>query len=397
MMARTAMRKLGAIAIVAMTLPLVASPSLASYRITTTTMARAAPASTTTWWLDSTWVSAQMGWVLGEGQPGCPSCVVIKHTDGGGITWSALPVPIGRPRNLASYSYGCLVHGCVSQIVFANPEDGYLFGPDLYVTTDGGRTWHRQAGRPTLALVRVAPGMVWRLTYTHGGCPGPCGLSLLQQRAGASTWTTVRSPFDGIDIGVTPQLVSTDSARVIVAIYRNIAGGVMSHAAFYITTNLGRSWSIRADPCGGTFRTEKDAVSTSAAGPNLVVVECMAKGDSNTGFVMVSHDGGKSFGPRRPIPPSLFGAMVAAASASTIVLASGNINGGGAFTYLVETSTNDGMTWRTVLRDPENLTGSAAGGSYLAFISPTVGHWIGYGNRLWTTTDGGEHWTASSV
>jgi photosystem II stability/assembly factor-like uncharacterized protein len=89
--------------------------------------------------------------------------------------------------------------------------------------------------------------------------------------------------------------------------------------------------------------------------------------------------------------------MVAAASASTIVLASGNINGGGAFTYLVETSTNDGMTWRTVVRDPENLTGSAAGGSYLAFISPTVGHWIGYGNKLWTTTDGGEHWTASSV
>jgi photosystem II stability/assembly factor-like uncharacterized protein len=388
-------RRIGLIAAVAMTLMLAASPSLASYGVTRTTTARAAPASATTWWLDSTWVSPQMGWVLGEGQAGCPSCVVVRYTGDGGITWSALPVPLGRPRNLASGSYGCLVHGCVSQIVFANPEDGYLFGPDLYTTTDGGRSWHRQAGRPTLALVSVAPGVVWRLTYTHGGCPGPCGVNLLQQRAGASTWTTVRAPFDGIGVGVTPQLVSTDSARVLVVFYGNIAGGVVNHAFFYITTNLGRSWSIRADPCGGSFRTEKDAVDASAAGPNLVV-ECMAKGDSNTRFILASHDGGNSFGPRRPIPRS-FAFMVAAVGANTIVLATGGVFGGGPDTYIVETSTNGGASWRTVLRDQETLISSMPGASYLAFVTPTVGHWIGFGNKLWTTTDGGEHWTASNV
>ena len=379
-----------------MAMTLMAACMAGSASATGSPSVRMAPSAVTTWWLDSTWVSPRTGWVLGEGQAGCPSCAVIRYTGDGGIIWSALPVPVSRPRDLAPGSYGCLVHGCVSQISFANREDGYLFDPDLYTTTDGGRTWHRQAGRPTAALAVVAPGVVWRLTYANLGCPGPCGLSLLQQRAGATTWTAVSAPFDGGGTGIVPQIVSTDSARVFVAFYGNIAGGA-SHAFFYITTNLGRSWSIRADPCGGTGRTEKDALDTSAAGPNRVVVECLSKADPNNGFIVVSHDGGKSFGPRRPIPPSLFGAMVAAASASTIVLASGNINGGGAFTYLVETSTNDGMTWRTVVRDPENLTGSAAGGSYLAFISPTVGHWIGYGNKLWTTTDGGEHWTASSV
>ena len=37
------------------------------------------------------------------------------------------------------------------------------------------------------------------------------------------------------------------------------------------------------------------------------------------------------------------------------------------------------------------------GESYLGFVNSTVGHWIGFGNKLWTTTDGGEHWTASNV
>ncbi len=75
----------------------------------TRTRAAAVPALAATWWFDSTWVSPRLGWVLGEGQEGCPSCVVIRYTDDGGTTWSAVPAPVGRPRNLAPGSYGCLV------------------------------------------------------------------------------------------------------------------------------------------------------------------------------------------------------------------------------------------------------------------------------------------------
>lgn len=116
MMVRAA-PKLGAIATVAMTL--MAACMAGSASATGSPSVRMAPSAVTTWWLDSTWVSPQMGWVLGEGQAGCPSCVVVRYTDDGGTTWSALPVPLGRPRNLVSGSYGCLVHGCVSQIAFA--------------------------------------------------------------------------------------------------------------------------------------------------------------------------------------------------------------------------------------------------------------------------------------
>ena len=90
-----------------------------------------------------------------------------------------------------------------------------------------------------------------------------------------------------------------------------------------------------------------------------------AQGGLETGFILVSHDGGTTFGPRRPMP-SGFGTMVAAASTSTIVLASGNVFGGGPFTYMVWTSTNGGVAWRTVVRDRETLTSSTPGQSYLA-------------------------------
>jgi photosystem II stability/assembly factor-like uncharacterized protein len=94
--------------------------------------------------------------------------------------------------------------------------------------------------------------------------------------------------------------------------------------------------------------------------------------------------------------------MVAAASASTIVEATGGVGGYGlgedeAFTFTLERPTNGGATWRTVVRDRETLTSSTPGESYLGFVNTSVGHWIGFGNRLWTTTDGGEHWTATSV
>jgi hypothetical protein len=206
----------------------------------------------------------------------------------------------------------------------------------------------------------------------------------------------VRTPFDDSGTGIVPQIVSTDSARVLIAFYGNIAGGVTSHATFFVTANLGRGWTKRVDPCGWTRTNEVDAYDASATPEGTVVVECLAKGVSNQAFVMVSHNGGKTFGPRRPIPP-LFANMVAAASANTIVAATGEAGGSGPFTYTLERSTNGGLSWRSVVRDPETLTSSAPGESYLGFVTSSVGHWIGYGNKLWTTTDGGEHWTARNV
>ena len=52
----------------------------------------------------------------------------------------------------------------MSHLRFVNRLDGYLFGPSLFTTFDGGRTWHRQPGGATVALEVVEPHkVVWRV------------------------------------------------------------------------------------------------------------------------------------------------------------------------------------------------------------------------------------------
>jgi photosystem II stability/assembly factor-like uncharacterized protein len=279
--------------------------------------------------------------------------------------------------------------------VFVNRDDGYLFGPDLFTTTNGGRTWHRQGGKPTVALAIVAPGVVWRLTYAN--CPGPCGLTLQQQRTGTTSWVTVRASFDGSGNSVDQQIVGLGSGRRLIAFYENIADGSVAVGTFFFTADQGRTWSRKRDPCA-PYRSEDASV---AAADGTLVVECEWEGNSVPAYVIVSRNGGETYGPQRAIPKwNAF--VIASASANTIVAATAGIGGSGLgesepFIFTLERSSNGGVTWRTVVRDREMLTSSTPGGSYLSFVSPTVGHWIGYGNKLWTTTDGGEHWTTSNA
>ena len=57
----------------------------------------------------------------------------------------------------------CTAAPCVNQIRFANNDVGYAFGPDaLFMTTDGGAEWTRQAGGAT--SLEIENGTVLRVT-----------------------------------------------------------------------------------------------------------------------------------------------------------------------------------------------------------------------------------------
>ena len=242
-------RNLGVVVTVVFAMMLTAcTGSTTTPPVTSTTAAlattSASVASLTTWWADSTWISPLVGWVLGEGTAGCSACLVIKNTINGGRSWSAVPAPRGGlsdPTSQACVRLG----GCVAHLLFVNRHDGYLYGPGLFTTTDGGRTWRRQAGKQTEALATVAPGVVWRLAYDHDGCPGPCDVILQQQRAGSTRWTTVRAPFDDTLTGVTPQIVSIGAARILIVFYGNLASGFPEQCQLL---HRGRSRAVLDDP-----------------------------------------------------------------------------------------------------------------------------------------------------
>ncbi|MGC8512470.1 MAG: hypothetical protein ACP5P1_05430, partial [Acidimicrobiales bacterium] len=80
-------------------------------------------------------VSVNQWWILGWAPCGSYSCPTVLSTADAGTSIVALPAPGGRyARKVGTYP-------SVSQIRFANPEDGWVFGRDLYATHDGGEHW----------------------------------------------------------------------------------------------------------------------------------------------------------------------------------------------------------------------------------------------------------------
>ena len=120
------------------------------------------------------------GWALvGQGTCGQTTCADVLTTTDGGSVWHQ----IGSIAATLSDCVGCGTPG-VSHIRFANDLDGYAFGPDLFVTTDGGVTWSQENG-PYVAALEPAGGTVMRVAYTETGCPGPCDLTIQTAPAGS--------------------------------------------------------------------------------------------------------------------------------------------------------------------------------------------------------------------
>ena len=83
-----------------------------------------------------TFIGTQTGWVIGQAStPGhCATqyCTSMARTDNGGGTWTGVPAPVtGGPDGATG----------VSQIRFLNLQDGWAFGPELWVTHTGGQSW----------------------------------------------------------------------------------------------------------------------------------------------------------------------------------------------------------------------------------------------------------------
>ncbi len=83
-----------------------------------------------------TFVGAGTGWVIGQaGTPdhcATPYCTSLARTGNAGRTWAGVPAPLtGAPDGTTG----------VSQVRFLNLNDGWAFGPELWVTHTGGQTW----------------------------------------------------------------------------------------------------------------------------------------------------------------------------------------------------------------------------------------------------------------
>jgi photosystem II stability/assembly factor-like uncharacterized protein len=344
---------------------------------------------------DLSWRSADAGWALAATED-CRtgSCARLLHTTDGGQHWQAVPIPAA---DLADGLYDCQQRVCVSRVSFATARIGYLYGPALLMTTDGGRSWRAQPGLQVETL-SVLGRNVYRVAYQHAGCPGPCRPVLQESRIGSTDWRTLIGKLTTPGRSGSAQIVGS-GATVLLASYGSQAGPVSAQAVVYRSSNAGTSWEQRSDPCSGRGPKragEEDLIALAAAPQGTLAGLCTPHIGTPSAFVVTSTDGGATWTVAGVLPPVQYPALLAAASNSTLAVSTGPTGGSGHFTARLLISTDAGRSWHEAATEPQQL-GPAGAPAWLGFQTPMIGRWIGDPTGIWATHDGGARWTRTAL
>jgi photosystem II stability/assembly factor-like uncharacterized protein len=335
---------------------------------------------------DLTWVSDTHGWALvGPGRCGSMTCSEVLTTTDGGSVWRQ----IGSISATSSDCTGCGTTGVI-HIRFANDLDGYAFGPNLFVTTDGGITWNQENG-PYVAALEPSGDTVTRVAYTESDCPGPCDLVVQTASVGSGVWQSRTPPFQGDAV----QLVRQGLEDAYVVAFENPAGGAESaHATLMLSDDGGSTWGTRADPCGDVGGDEYDTQALAAAPGSVLAVLCHDRAQPLNAYVAVSVDGGTQFTARPLIPAALGTQELAMTSASSLFVSFSSTPGTGTTLYSLLRSDDGGEGWQQAASATQESAGNPPPpeSTFLGFESPLVGRWVVGGDVLWQTYDGGAQW-----
>ena len=345
--------------------------------------------------LSTSWISATQGWALAAQPCASGTCTRLAHTTDGGQHWQVLPDP---PAALQEGTTDCTVHACVSQVSFASPKVGYLYGPALLMTTDGGLTWHVQPGLQTGTLT-IADGQVYRGAFTSDGCPGPCHPSLQAARAGSADWRTIIGQITEPDRGSFGQ-IAVSGPDVLVDMIGSLAGPFPAHAIVYRSTNGGATWARQAaDPCSGLGpggpAEEDDLIGLAAAPGGFFAGLCYRRASMDT-FVITSADAGATWRATAAAPPGQALGLVTAVSPDTIAVATEATGGNGTWTARLLVTTDGGRHWDVGATDVQHLGGDGSVPASIGFETPLAGQWLGDAHGIWRTADGGLHWTRTA-
>jgi photosystem II stability/assembly factor-like uncharacterized protein len=336
----------------------------------------------------ASFVSPSRGWALGSGG-GCDSCAQLRVTSDGGDRWATLPAP---PAPLGYYSQQA---AAVTDMVFANSSDGFLFGPGLLATHDGGRSWVRQPLAPVLAM-QTGGGHVYALT--RQGQTGP--VALWRSAVGGSRWQRLRLPagaagLPGVDQGM--QLSAEGDTLVLLQVgLANDLVGASQAGRLWVSEDAGTQWQARPVPCapgdGGAT-----VVSIALGHSDAWLVDCYDNMQSSQAQDTQHHlygtvNAGRSW-VRLPDPTTHNAPVLLADNGSGHAFLATQ---GGLGDALVGT-TDGGRSWGLILLSG----GSFYGWADLRFVSAAVGFVIGPTHdapgHLYRTLDSGRTWQVVPV
>jgi photosystem II stability/assembly factor-like uncharacterized protein len=285
----------------------------------------------------------------------------IVRTTNGGQTWSK-PVQIGPSSNGSDA-------GVPRRLTFINANDGFEYGSTAaYVTHDGGRTWKPVSLHPSwFGLIEGRGTTAWVISYP---CPKGklCPFDVRSSVDAGRTWTAPQP----LPVGFSPDYGTAIAENGLL-----LSAGPTGNIE--ITLDRGITWSLMATPCPeSTMRS----VVTTQDGIELWDL-CQTDAKPGSSKLFISTDGGRSWAARNALPPTIkqlpldFSTMLVATRARTAVMASGLTS--------IAITHDGGLTWATV--GPEGFPFGL-----LRFANATDGWVLDFSERLWTTSDGGDHW-----
>ena len=297
--------------------------------------------------LSVTFVGAATGWVMGQTIPAgrcdlatAPACIALHRTDSAGAAWRGVsPPPAHGPDGATG----------VSQIRFLNLSDGWAFGPQLWATHDGGRTWTQIPTHGWRVTALEARGQqvfsVWaQCAGTGAGFASRCtAFAVHSSPAGSDAWKPVLGAAAG-----------SSTARTGTA-----ASLLLTGTTAYLLPPDG---IVSSGPLTGTSLRPAAETASPASAPCLP-------------------------GPAQPDgQPS--GALLASASSRLYLLCAGP-SAAGQQSKAVYTSANGGHTWQRAGQAP------AAGIAFFLSGSPSGALVLATSRGIEFSADGGASWSAA--
>ena len=343
-----------------------------------------------------TFVGPRTGWVIGQAlTPGhCATqfCTSVARTDDAGKTWTGVPAPMTGAADGVSG---------LSQIRFLDLTDGWAYGPQLFATHTGGRTWAQvdTGGLRVTALETVGDRVfaVWASCTGDGPAYGASctRFTLYSASATGGTWAPVGAPTTGLTNGTAreaTELVLTGSRGYLLA-----PGGALYAGPVDGSGPWTRVSSLAASCPVGPARAdvhEHGALLGAVNASDLLLACASASRGTNPSvstqqkFIYSSKNGGVSWEQLTTAPAAGVAYGLAASPSESVVLATDQG---------IDLLPAGEVTWRTA-----NLRGGGPAGGF-GYIGMTTGdQGIALpadpsAGTVWFTFDGGQRWTASRL
>lgn len=343
-----------------------------------------------------TFVGPRTGWVIGQAlTPGhCATqfCTSVARTDDAGKTWTGVPAPMTGAADGASG---------LSQIRFLDLTDGWAYGPQLFATHTGGRTWAQvdTGGLRVTALETVGDRVfaVWASCTGDGPAYGASctRFTLYSASATGGTWAPVGAPTTGLTNGTAreaTELVLTGSRGYLLA-----PGGALYSGPVDGSGPWTRVSSLVASCPVGPARADGQPTGALLGAVNasdLLLACASASSGTNPSvstqqkFIYSSKNGGVSWEQMATAPAAGVAYGLAASPSESVVLATDQG---------IDLLPAGEVTWRTA-----NLRGGGPTGGFGYIGMTTADQGIALpadpsAGTVWFTFDGGQRWTASRL